>query len=75
MKIDFTNTWYSASDSIHLRPGIIDIKNVTVRDIEGHTATLNGTVKHTFFKEPVFDFAVTNARDLLSYDTDSRISP
>lgn len=75
VKIDFTNTWYSASDSIHLRPGIIDIKNVTVRDIEGHTATLNGTVKHTFFKEPVFDFAVTNARDLLSYDTDSRISP
>ncbi len=71
VKIDFTNTWYSASDSIHLRPGIIDIKNVTVRDIEGHTATL----KHTFFKEPVFDFAVTNARDLLSYDTDSRISP
>ncbi|MDE5929691.1 MAG: translocation/assembly module TamB, partial [Muribaculaceae bacterium] len=75
VKIDFTNTCYSATDSIHLRPGLIDIRNVTVRDPEGHTAVLNGKVEHTFFKEPVFDFSVTGARDFLCYDTDSRISP
>ncbi|MDE6331979.1 MAG: translocation/assembly module TamB, partial [Muribaculaceae bacterium] len=75
IKIDFTNTRYSASDSIRLRPGLIEVKNVTVKDPEGHTALLNGTVKHKFFKEPVFDFAVTDARNFLSYDVDSKLSP
>lgn len=75
IKIDFTNTWYSASDSIKLRPGIIDIRNVTVHDINGHTANLNGVVRHKFFKEPSFDFKVSNAHDFLSYNVDSKISP
>ncbi|MDE6396867.1 MAG: hypothetical protein K2K84_06325, partial [Muribaculaceae bacterium] len=50
LKVDFTNTWYFANDSIKLRPGLIDISNVEVKDIYGHTATLNGRVEHTFFK-------------------------
>ena len=69
LKIDFTNTWYYAeNDSVHLRPGIIDIKDITIKDAYGHTARLNGFVRHTFFKEPVFDFRITDARDFLSYD-------
>lgn len=75
IKIDFTNTWYSASDTIRLRPGSIDIDNVIIRDINGHTATLNGTVNHIYFKEPSFNFEVTDARDFLSYNVDSRQSP
>ncbi|MDE5594815.1 MAG: translocation/assembly module TamB, partial [Muribaculaceae bacterium] len=75
IKIAFTNTWYSASDSIRLRPGIIDVDNVTIRDINGNTAMLNGVVRHTFFKEPSFNFTVSDAHDFLSYDVDSRLSP
>ncbi|MCH5219655.1 MAG: translocation/assembly module TamB [Muribaculaceae bacterium] len=75
LKIGFTNTWYYATDSIHVRPGIIDIDNVTVRDAEGHTAKLNGAVKHTFFKDPVFDFKVTDARNFLCYDVPPALSP
>lgn len=75
IKIDFTNTWYRANDSIRLRPGLIDIKDVTIYDINGNTATLNGFVRHKFFKEPSFDFKVTGARNFLSYNVDSKISP
>ena len=75
LKIDFTNTWYTASDSIRLRPGIIDIDNVTIRDVKGHTAMLNGFVRHKFFKEPSFDFHVTDARDFLCYDVKAHQSP
>lgn len=75
IKIDFTNTWYRANDSIRLRPGLIDIKDVTIYDINGNTAKLNGVVKHVYFKEPSFDFNVTDARNFLSYNVDANINP
>ncbi len=75
IKIDFTNTWYRANDSIRLRPGMIDIRDVTIYDINGNTAMLNGVVRHKFFKEPSFDFKVTDARNFLSYNVDSKLSP
>lgn len=75
IKIDFTNTWYTATDSIHLRPGTIDVRDVTIRDVNGHTALLNGTVTHKYFKEPAFRFDVTDAREFLSYNVDSHQSP
>lgn len=69
LKIDFTNVVYSATDSIHITPGRIELDNVTVRDPYGHTALLNGVLTHEFFKKPVFDFRITGARDLLCYNT------
>lgn len=75
LKVGFTNTWYYATDSIHIVPGLIDIKNVTVRDTENHKATLNGFVKHNFFKDPVFDFRITDAKDFLCYDVPLSLSP
>lgn len=68
LTLGFTNTSYSTTDSIHLRPGRIDIPGVTLKDAYGHTARLNGWVTHKCFKEPEFDFRVTDARDLLVYD-------
>lgn len=75
LKLDFTNTVYSCNDSVIMKPGRIDIKDVTLYDIYGNTATLNGVVTHKFFKEPGFDFAITNARNFLSYDVTSAINP
>lgn len=75
IKIGFTNTWYYATDSVHIRPGIIDIPPIKIRDSYGNTADLRGWVKHTYFKAPEFDFAVTNAQNLLSYDVTPAISP
>ncbi len=72
VKLDFTNTYYSASDSIKLRPGNISFKNVKLKDREGHEATLNGWVKHKYFHDASFNFSVTNARDFLCYDVKQR---
>lgn len=75
LKIGFTNTWYYATDSIRVRSGLIDINGVKVKDSEGHLADLNGFVKHYFFKDPSFEFRVTNARDFLCYDVTPKLSP
>lgn len=75
LKVGFTNTWYYATDSIRIVPGLIDIKDITIHDVDGHDAKLNGVVKHNFFKDPVFDFKVTDAKDFLCYDVTPALSP
>ncbi|MDE6801543.1 MAG: translocation/assembly module TamB, partial [Muribaculaceae bacterium] len=68
LKIDFTNTYYTVTDRIRMRPGEIRINKATVRDDRGHTAKLAGVVKHKFFGEPTFDFFITDVSGLLVYD-------
>ena len=75
LKIDFTGTEYFCTDSLHIRPGVIDVRGAVIRDINGHTAGLDGTVRHNFFMEPSFDFRVKDARDFLCYDVSSKQSP
>lgn len=69
LKVDFTNTVYHTTDSVHMRPGRILIPSATIYDTQEHTARLTGWVNHTFFKAPVFRFEVTQARDFLCYNT------
>lgn len=68
MKLDFTNTYYSATDSIRLNPGNIEFHDVMLTDSRGNTAFLNGYLKHKYFKEPEFEFRVSDARNFLVYD-------
>lgn len=75
IKIDFTNTYYIATDSVHIRPGEIKLDDITIRDIEGHTAKLNGEVGHTFFKAPTFRFDITDARNFLSFNGTPKENP
>lgn len=75
LKIDFTNTTYHASDSVHIRPGRILLDNIVIRAPDGHTANLTGVVGHTFFKAPNFKFDITQALNFLSYNVTSRQNP
>lgn len=75
LKIDFTNTTYTATDSIHIRPGRIELKDITIADVNGHTAKLNGVLTHDYFHAPVFDFKVSDAHNFLSYNVTSKINP
>lgn len=75
MRVNFTNTTYWASDSIHIRPGYINLNGITVHDHNGHKANMNGWVKHSFFKEPRFEFAITGARGLLCYNETPKENP
>lgn len=75
MKINFTNTTYWASDSIHLRPGFIDLNGITLHDYRGNTAKLNGWLRHTFFNNPRFEFSITGAKNLLCYNETAKENP
>ena len=75
LKIDFTNTYYFAEDSIHIKPGLIKVENIQLSDVYGNHAMLNGEVRHKFFKEPEFDFFITDAKNFLSYDINSNLNP
>ena len=68
LTIGFTNVTYTTTDSVHLRPGNIAINDLTLRDRYGNTAKLNGWVRHECFKNPSFDFRISDARELLVYD-------
>ncbi|MDE5983208.1 MAG: translocation/assembly module TamB, partial [Duncaniella sp.] len=68
LKIGFTNTAYTVSDSVHIRPGEIRFNDVVLHDVKGHTALLSGRLTHKFFKEPRFRFDITDTRDFLCYD-------
>lgn len=75
MKVGFTNTWYTASDSVIITPGVITLDNLRLTDDYGHRAVLNGKVTHTFFKLPWFEFNITDARDLLVFDEPESRNP
>lgn len=74
-KLDYTNVYYTCSgDSVHIVPNLIKFNNVHIHDREGHSAQFDGWLKHDSFHEPVFNFSVTNAHDLLCYDTNPAIN-
>lgn len=75
IKIDFTNTWYTATDSIHITPGLINLRDITIADVNGHTAKLNGWLRHDYFHSPVFDFRISDAHDFLSYNVTPALNP
>lgn len=68
LKIDFTNTYYTATDSIHLKPGYIGLENIELTDMYGNKAFLGGYLKHTYFKRPEFEFQIKDANNFLCYD-------
>lgn len=74
-KVDYINTYYTASDSIIIRPGKLLFKNITIQDKYGHTANLNGWVNHKFFHDASFDFRITNAKNLLCLNITPQMNP
>ena len=75
IKVGYTNTTYSCTDSVHIRPGFIDFGDITIRDRDNHTAQLNGYLKHDAFHNPEFNFTITDAHDLLVYDITPVMNP
>ena len=68
LKVNFTNVYYHTTDSIHMRPGNISMKDITLYDPNGNTATLNGWLKHDHFRNAEFEFNITEAKNFLSYN-------
>lgn len=75
MLVDYTNVYYSGSDSILFKPGKITIPGMQLYDKYGNSCHLKGLVTHKYLKDPSFDFQITDAHRMLVYDTDSRMNP
>ncbi|MBR5638974.1 MAG: translocation/assembly module TamB [Muribaculaceae bacterium] len=75
LKIGYTNVTYHCSDSVHIEPGLIAFKDITIRDRDNHTAKLSGWLRHNAFHDPEFNFTVTDAHDLLVYDITPAMNP
>ncbi len=69
LSILFTNVTYSASDSVHIRPGVIDLTNIQITDPEGHHALLNGSLNHRYFLESNFRFRISDMQNMLVLNT------
>ena len=68
VKLDYTNVYYWATDSVKIDPGLISFKDVRLRDRYGNTAKMSGYVGHDDFHNARFKFDVTDAKNLLCYD-------
>lgn len=68
LKIGYTGATYHATDSVHIRPGRINLDGITVSDSHGHTARLDGALCHDHFIESEFDFRVSDARGIQVID-------
>ena len=68
LKVGYTGVTYHATDSVHIRPGRIELNGITVSDSRGHTARLDGYLSHDHFIESVFDFRVSDARSIQVID-------
>jgi len=75
MKVDYTNVYYSGSDSVFFSPGKISIPHIRLYDRYGHSCELRGEVRHDFLRNATFDFDMTDARRLLVYDTNQKMNP
>ncbi len=75
LKIGYTNVTYHCTDSVHIVPGLIAFDNITIRDRDNHTAKLSGYLRHDAFHDPVFNFTVHDAENLLVYDINPAMNP
>ncbi len=75
MKVDYTNVYYNAKDSVYFKPGRIVIPPLTLHDKYGNTAVMEGYVKHRYFHDPVFQFTLSQANKILGFDTSAADNP
>ena len=57
LKVNILNTSFRAhADSVHIASGLFKFDNVQLSDQEGHTGTVNGTLRHNKLKDLAYDF-------------------
>ncbi len=75
LKLISTNVRYWGSDSIFMNSGRIEIPGFRLYDKNGNSALLSGTLSHRYFHDPEFDFRMSEANNLLCYDTNQTLNP
>ena len=75
LKLDFTNTHYHTTDSIYLSPGLIKFDNIKLFDDYGNKARLDGWLTHDYFRNPEYEFRITDANKLLCFNLTNQQNP
>ena len=74
LNVDFLRTSYTFSDSIHLRPGSIEMRDVALYDPFGNAGNVSAEAKHAYFRD--FEFSVDiQANNMLVYNVPEKQSP
>ena len=74
LDIDFLDTYYTFSDSIHMDAGSIRMDNVTLHDRFNNSGRVNLLVKHEYFHD--FEYLVDiRANNMLMYDASEKHNP
>lgn len=72
--IEFLNTYYTFSDSVHLDTTSVKLQNATLADKVGNTAKVSLDFRHKHFRD--FDFLVDiKANRMLMYDAPEKQNP
>lgn len=72
--IEFTNTYYTFSDSVHMDSLSVNLKNITVKDKFNNSGKVNLKFNHKHFRD--FDFLVDiSANRMLMYDATRKHNP
>lgn len=72
--IEFTNTYYTFSDSVHMDSTSVNFRDVTLRDKYGNAGKLDLRFNHKHFHD--FDFRVdVQAERMLLYDATQKMNP
>lgn len=72
--IEYTNTYYTFSDSIHLDEKSINLRNLKVNDKFGNSGFVNMSVYHDHFKDVSFDVNV-KTNNMLVFNATRRLNP
>lgn len=72
--VDFLNTYYTFSDSVHLDTASVNLRNITINDKFGNAAKLSLKFNHSHFRD--FSFLVDlQANNMLLYDVPEKRNP
>lgn len=72
--IEYLNTYYTFSDSLHLTKSAILAHNLTVHDKTGNTGKVNLTLNHKHFKDINFSVDV-QTNNMLVFDATQKLNP
>lgn len=72
--IEYTNTYYTFSDSIHMDAGSINMRDLKVNDKFGNPGIVNMHVYHNHFKDVSFDVNV-KTNNMLVFNATRKLNP
>lgn len=70
MKVNLLNTTFTINDSIQLSPTEMRFNDIMIKDPEGHTGMVNGSLYHEHFRNMKYDFNI-QMNNMLAMNTSS----